>query len=232
MPKQCSRKKSLRVPSSPRPIITSYRQQYISMKRKLNENDVPEEVSSTSGAKESGTSSAPSFEALGLDARLLQAIATEKYATPTPVQAKAIPLALEGRDILGPRVCPFVTHQMLTPYYSTSKDWLRQDSRICSTHPPIYPQTSLQHELDAKHNSHHLGSYEGARQSGYEINLDLCCFLCKGHSKCESYTTNLGTCATSTTCYIPEHRHFHTFTDSTTPQQLDTRRYGPCTPCG
>jgi len=71
------------------------------MKRKLNDNDVPEEVTSTSGVKEAGTSSAPSFEALGLDARLLQAIATEKYATPTPVQAKAIPLALEGRDILG-----------------------------------------------------------------------------------------------------------------------------------
>lgn len=75
------------------------------MKRKLNENDVPEEVASNNEAKEAGTNSARTFEALGLDARLLQAIASEKYATPTPVQARAIPLALEGRDILGQQVC-------------------------------------------------------------------------------------------------------------------------------
>jgi len=71
------------------------------MKRKLNENDVPEEVAPSSEAKEAGTTSTPTFEGLGLDARLLQAIADEKYAAPTPVQFKAIPLALEGRDILG-----------------------------------------------------------------------------------------------------------------------------------
>ena len=41
------------------------------------------------------------FEALGLDTRLLQALAEEGYTTPTPIQAQAIPHALEGRDILG-----------------------------------------------------------------------------------------------------------------------------------
>lgn len=71
----------------------------IIMKRKLNENDVPEEV-----VRVSPPPADPSFDALGLDARLLQAIAMEKYSIPTPVQAKAIPLALQGRDVLGKEI--------------------------------------------------------------------------------------------------------------------------------
>lgn len=69
------------------------------MKRKLNEHDVPEEVMEEK--KQATASALSSFEELGLDSRLLQAIAKEQYAAPTPIQAKAIPLALEGRDILG-----------------------------------------------------------------------------------------------------------------------------------
>lgn len=42
-----------------------------------------------------------SFQKLGLDARLLQGIAKLNFLYPTLVQAKAIPLALEGKDILG-----------------------------------------------------------------------------------------------------------------------------------
>lgn len=41
------------------------------------------------------------FAAFGLDPRLLQGIAKQNFSYPTLVQAKAIPLALEGRDILG-----------------------------------------------------------------------------------------------------------------------------------
>ncbi len=42
------------------------------------------------------------FSSLGvsLDSRLLRAISDLGYARPTLVQSKAIPLALEGRDIL------------------------------------------------------------------------------------------------------------------------------------
>ncbi len=36
-----------------------------------------------------------------VDSRLLRALADMGYARPTLVQSKAIPLALEGRDILG-----------------------------------------------------------------------------------------------------------------------------------
>ena len=41
------------------------------------------------------------FEQLGLQAELLGAVAAEGYTTPTPIQAKAIPVILEGRDVLG-----------------------------------------------------------------------------------------------------------------------------------
>ncbi|NXS95883.1 DDX56 helicase, partial [Jacana jacana] len=40
------------------------------------------------------------FEHMGLDPRLLRAVAELGWATPTAIQAEAIPLALEGRDLL------------------------------------------------------------------------------------------------------------------------------------
>lgn len=65
------------------------------MKRKLDANDVPSPE--PTGTEEQELD----FEALGLDPRLRQALIKEKFSTPTLVQAKAIPLALEGKDILG-----------------------------------------------------------------------------------------------------------------------------------
>lgn len=41
------------------------------------------------------------FEGLGLSPALGQSLARMKYTTPTPIQAQAIPLALEGHDIMG-----------------------------------------------------------------------------------------------------------------------------------
>jgi len=41
-----------------------------------------------------------SFESLGLAPFLLRALAEQGYETPTPIQEQAIPLALEGRDLL------------------------------------------------------------------------------------------------------------------------------------
>ncbi len=41
------------------------------------------------------------FAALGLAAPFVRAVASEGYSTPTPVQARAIPHVLEGRDVLG-----------------------------------------------------------------------------------------------------------------------------------
>lgn len=41
-----------------------------------------------------------SFETLGLSPKLLRAVKEEGYSTPTPIQNKAIPVILEGKDIL------------------------------------------------------------------------------------------------------------------------------------
>ncbi|TVO73527.1 ATP-dependent RNA helicase RhlE [Sedimenticola selenatireducens] len=41
-----------------------------------------------------------SFDSLGLSAELLRAVAEEGYTEPTPVQAQAIPVVLQGKDIL------------------------------------------------------------------------------------------------------------------------------------
>jgi len=66
------------------------------MKRKLDENDVPVPSEQVKGTKEV----IASFAGFGLDPRLLQGIAKQKFQAPTPVQAKVIPLAIEGRHIL------------------------------------------------------------------------------------------------------------------------------------
>ncbi len=67
------------------------------MKRKLNDDDVPVAVETETSA----ASNSAAFSSLGLDSRLLQAVAKQNFTTPTSVQAKAIPLALAGKDILG-----------------------------------------------------------------------------------------------------------------------------------
>ncbi|KAJ5513683.1 hypothetical protein N7463_003235 [Penicillium fimorum] len=64
------------------------------MKRKLDANDVPSPDATGADDQELD------FEALNLDPRLRQALIKEKFTKPTLVQSKAIPLALEGKDIL------------------------------------------------------------------------------------------------------------------------------------
>ncbi|BFZ58685.1 ATP-dependent DNA/RNA helicase [Savitreella phatthalungensis] len=51
-------------------------------------------------ADESATQTSASFDDFALDARLLRAISTLRFKTPTPVQAEAIPLILSGKDVL------------------------------------------------------------------------------------------------------------------------------------
>ena len=52
-------------------------------------------------ADQSDAETTSSFADLGLSARVLQAVDASGYTTPTPIQARAIPAALLGRDILG-----------------------------------------------------------------------------------------------------------------------------------
>lgn len=58
------------------------------MKRKLDENDVP--------TAKTGSS----FDTFHLDPRLLQSLSKSQYTEPTPVQARVIPLANEGKSVL------------------------------------------------------------------------------------------------------------------------------------
>jgi ATP-dependent RNA helicase RhlE len=69
-----------------------------------------------------------SFESLGLLPELLRAVREQGYETPTPVQSKAIPVVLAGRDLLAGaqtgtgKTAGFVLPmlQMLAPHASTS----------------------------------------------------------------------------------------------------------------
>lgn len=93
------------------------------MKRKLNEHDVPEEDSAhsskrrASDASQTEPTSPPtsksakaatttkttpiaSFAEFELEPRLLRGIRDQRWSAPTAVQSQAIPLALQGRDIL------------------------------------------------------------------------------------------------------------------------------------
>lgn len=83
------------------------------VKRKLDENDKPAAApqasspdgtnlieAAPSGETSNTTITTPGFSDLGLDPRLLQAIANQKYQTPTLVQSKVVPLALNGQDVL------------------------------------------------------------------------------------------------------------------------------------
>ena len=47
------------------------------------------------------TSPPPRFDTLPLDPKLLRAVDDQGYATMTPIQAKAIPVVLSGRDVMG-----------------------------------------------------------------------------------------------------------------------------------
>jgi ATP-dependent RNA helicase DDX56/DBP9 len=66
------------------------------MKRKLNSEDVPEVVAPEGGETPAAAPAKATFDTLNLDA-----ITREKFTEPTPVQAATLPLALNGKDILG-----------------------------------------------------------------------------------------------------------------------------------
>ncbi len=67
------------------------------MKRKLDEREEP----AAPAAESQGSGEQKlSFDDLGLDPRLVSAIAHQKLQRPTLVQQKGIPLALAGKDVL------------------------------------------------------------------------------------------------------------------------------------
>ncbi len=67
------------------------------MKRKIEETN---ETAEKAKATPAGTDKSFSFTDLGLDPRLVQAVAEQKFSQPTLVQRMAIPVALKGQDVL------------------------------------------------------------------------------------------------------------------------------------
>ena len=106
------------------------------MKRKLDVNDVP-----SADVAEGDNESQTTFESLSLDPRLRQALVKENFSKPTLVQSKAIPLALEGKDILGNFIfymldlCPSL---LISKTISAGKDRVWQDGGICSSCSAIH----------------------------------------------------------------------------------------------
>ncbi|KAK4099822.1 DEAD-domain-containing protein [Parathielavia hyrcaniae] len=79
------------------------------MKRKLDKRDEPSVAQTEPETKSSQDEKAPAaaksdpeptFAELGLDPRLVQAVAKQGFEKPTLVQRKAIPLALQGQEVL------------------------------------------------------------------------------------------------------------------------------------
>lgn len=71
------------------------------MKRKLDQNGVPSpEPETQKRSKSEATEADVTFAEFGLDPRLVQAVAEQSFLKPTLVQRKAIPLALDGKDVL------------------------------------------------------------------------------------------------------------------------------------
>jgi ATP-dependent RNA helicase DDX56/DBP9 len=79
------------------------------MKRKLDKNGEPSEVAESEKEPNRAEknqvatqqpNAEPSFADLGLDPRLVQAVAKQSFEKPTLVQRRAIPLALQGQDVL------------------------------------------------------------------------------------------------------------------------------------
>lgn len=79
----------LKSSNSPAPVT-------MERKRKLNQDNTP--VVSVSEDVHQPPSA---FGSLRIDPRLLQALVQQRFSTPTLVQSKTIPLALEGKDVLG-----------------------------------------------------------------------------------------------------------------------------------
>lgn len=108
------------------------------MKRKLNARDEPEveRPDSTSVAPTANSDQAVqnTFAALGLDTRLLQAVTQQKFSKPTPVQTRAIPLALLGKDVLAlARTGSGKTLAYLLPVLNAILVRKNQDKRAKST---------------------------------------------------------------------------------------------------
>ncbi len=69
--------------------------------RAKKEKAKPEIVTAKSQDRSESDDDTPAFDELGLNESITRAISALGFETPTPIQARAIPLLLQGRDIIG-----------------------------------------------------------------------------------------------------------------------------------
>jgi len=65
-------------------------------------------------------------------------VVKQKFATPTLVQARAIPLALAGRDVLGTSLG--LAARLSLMFCSKCENRFRQNCGLCLAHTAIDPQ--------------------------------------------------------------------------------------------
>ncbi len=194
------------------------------MKRKLDSNDVPS-TEPADAKKARGTT----FESLGLDPRLLQAIAREKVSKPTLVQTEAILPAWTGKDILGTvKLCLCV--RCLTDYFiARSKTGsgktaayvlpilhsiLRQKAVSSapwrSTFPMLISFTvQFNFQIDLRSDS---CSHEGACRASTQSSLVFRHLLREGYPLNQSYSESLRSRAAIHACGLPRCCSFYTCT--------------------
>lgn len=151
------------------------------MKRKLDANDVPAPAAEVLAVKEDTT-----FAGLGLDSRLLQGIAKQNFHTPTLVQSKAIPLVLEGRDILArAKTGSGKTAAYLLPVIHT----ILKAKQVCPPGPKSCPTLTQVDFFDSIHDSPHPCPNPRIGRSSLQISripqllLRQRCSSCQPHPK-------------------------------------------------
>jgi len=126
-----------------RPLLddTSLHTHHNTMKRKLDKTDEPSEAPSELETKatqpeKQAAATEPSFAELGLDPRLVQAVAKQSFEKPTLVQRRAIPLALQGQDVL----CKAKTGSGKTAAYVLPVlSSILKRKTVCPDRTPLFP---------------------------------------------------------------------------------------------
>ena len=67
----------------------------------MNQDSASPPLEATTAAAPAAAAPGPRFDTLPLDPKLLRAVADSGYTAMTPIQAKAIPIVLDGRDVMG-----------------------------------------------------------------------------------------------------------------------------------
>ncbi|KAF5522924.1 ATP-dependent RNA helicase DBP9 [Colletotrichum aenigma] len=104
MPPQLNRRLHRRIDNAATTAVTTATP---TMKRKHTETDdsAPKEEKRAKTQEPQPAAKELTFSDLGLDTRLVQGVAAESFKDPTPVQQKAIPLALDGKDVVAKAPC-------------------------------------------------------------------------------------------------------------------------------